>query len=170
MRSNITIFILGLVTAACLGVVIALSVVYLGLADVAAASPWPKWLDSMLHRAMLTASARRSKSLKLPPLDNPALLRLGYREYREECAGCHSAPGQKPLAGPIGMNPVPPTLYAMKDKLTNQQVYWLTQNGIKMTGMPAWGNLHDDKTLTAITAFVHTLPTLKAEDYKAYRP
>jgi mono/diheme cytochrome c family protein len=41
------------------------------------------------------------------------------------------------------------------------------KNGIKMTGMPAFGPTHDDQTIWNIVAFVNQLPNMTAERYRA---
>ncbi len=46
------------------------------------------------------------------------------------------------------------------------EIYWVTRNGLKMTGMPAWGMRFTDDELWAIVAFVKTLPQLTATGYR----
>ena len=41
------------------------------------------------------------------------------------------------------------------------------KNGIKMTGMPAWGVTHDDGILWDVVAFLRKLPELTADQYQA---
>jgi mono/diheme cytochrome c family protein len=41
------------------------------------------------------------------------------------------------------------------------------KNGIKMTGMPAWGVTHDDEILWDVVAFLRKLPELTADQYTA---
>jgi mono/diheme cytochrome c family protein len=50
------------------------------------------------------------------------------------------------------------------------EVYWIVKNGIRMTGMPAFGPTHDEATLWAITAFVKQLPTMTPQQYQALAP
>ena len=47
------------------------------------------------------------------------------------------------------------------------ELCWVIKNGIRMTGMPAWGPTHDDAELWDIVAFVKTLPQTSAADYRA---
>ncbi|MGJ3261882.1 MAG: c-type cytochrome [Salinarimonas sp.] len=46
-----------------------------------------------------------------------------------------------------------------------EQVYWLAANGVKMSGMPAFGPSHDAETLWGVAAFVKQLPALTPEEY-----
>ena len=43
----------------------------------------------------------------------------------------------------------------------------MTKNGIKMTGMPAWGVTHDDDAIWPVVAFITKLPELDATQYQA---
>ena len=64
----------------------------------------------------------------------------GFREYEGMCVGCHGAPGVEPSPTGRGLFPKPPRFpeeelheYALED------IFWVVKNGIKMTGMPAYG-------------------------------
>ena len=45
-------------------------------------------------------------------------------------------------------------------------MFWVTKNGIEMTGMPAWGKTHSDEKIWAIVAFVKKLPSLTIQQYR----
>jgi mono/diheme cytochrome c family protein len=44
------------------------------------------------------------------------------------------------------------------------ELFWILKHGIKMTGMPAWGD-HSDADLWATVAFLQKLPTMTEQDY-----
>ena len=48
-----------------------------------------------------------------------------------------------------------------------QQLFWITKNGIKLTGMPAFGKTHSDEKIWDIVAFMEKLPTMTKEQYQA---
>ena len=50
---------------------------------------------------------------------------------------------------------------------TTEEIYWIAENGIKMTGMPAFGPHHGPEEIAALAAFVSQLPGLSPEDYAA---
>ncbi len=76
------------------------------------------------------------------------------------------APGQEPEAAGQGLNPKPPDLAESAARMTPAELFWVTKNGIKMTGMPAWGATHDDASIWPVVAFLTALPSL---DEAAYR-
>ena len=84
------------------------------------------------------------------------------------CVMCHGAPGIEAGEAREGLNPQPPLLAKVKDLVTDPpgELFWVIKNGIKMTGMPAWGPTHSDEKIWAMVAFVRKLPNLSAEEYK----
>ncbi|MCX5909784.1 MAG: cytochrome c [Deltaproteobacteria bacterium] len=52
-------------------------------------------------------------------------------------------------------------------QLNDGEIYWIVRNGIKMTGMPAFGPTHNEDELWAIVAFVKRLPDLSSKEYES---
>jgi mono/diheme cytochrome c family protein len=52
-------------------------------------------------------------------------------------------------------------------KRTDGELFWVVQNGIRMTGMPAFGPTHKDEEIWKIVAFLRHLPALTPEEEKA---
>ena len=63
------------------------------------------------------------------------------------------------------MYPRPPGLTHAAEKKSAGEIFWVIKNGIKASGMPAWGGSHSDEDMWAMTAFVEKLPDLSASDY-----
>lgn len=80
---------------------------------------------------------------------------------------CHGAPGRSSEGFASGLNPSPPYLPTgeVQKELTHPELFWVVKNGIKMTGMPAFGGHHDDRALWAIAAFVRKLAEVTPEAY-----
>ncbi|ESW79291.1 hypothetical protein X772_28155 [Mesorhizobium sp. LSJC280B00] len=53
--------------------------------------------------------------------------------------------------------------YALLD---DAELYWIMQNGIKMTGMPAFGSTHNQEELWAMVAFTRRLPEMSQSEYE----
>lgn len=88
----------------------------------------------------------------------------GLEHYRENCLVCHGAPGLERTEIARGMNPVPPPLErAATQRLTDAEVFWIVANGIRMSGMPAFGPSHEALEIAHLVAFVRQLPTLTPE-------
>ena len=104
--------------------------------------------------------------IKMPDLSDTSLVKMGFVHYRELCVTCHGAPGIKQSEFAEGLYPNPPMLSKVAKDWTPQQLFWITKNGLKMTGMPAFGPTHTDDMIWAIVAFTKKLPDMSAEDYK----
>jgi len=83
------------------------------------------------------------------------------------CSMCHLAPGMEITELHMGLYPQPPVFYQAEDEHDDiKDTFWVIKNGIKLTGMPAWGASHSDKEIWALVAFINRLNTVSAADYQ----
>jgi mono/diheme cytochrome c family protein len=111
------------------------------------------------------AVERRVADIKPPPLDDPALVRLGAEHYSEMCTGCHLAPGMGHSELRDGLYPRPPNLTRFAPDPA--EAFWVIKHGLKMTAMPAWGATHDDHTIWAMVAYLQKQPRMSAVEYQS---
>src|SRR5574340_587472 len=114
-----------------------LAVVYSGLYNVSARYPDRAAVDWLLGTTMDRSVARHAKGITAPPLDDPAQVRLGFQHYRGMCVECHGRPGVEASELAQGLNPSPPALVESAGDWQPSELFWITQNGVRMTGMPA---------------------------------
>jgi mono/diheme cytochrome c family protein len=135
-----------------------------GLYDIGAdAHHWAltyDFLQSVRNRSIRA----RSEGLRPPNLNDPQLVRKGAGQYAAMCVGCHLAPGKESSEVSEGMYPQPPNLADIR--VDPRDAFWAIKHGIKMSGMPAWGDSHDDATIWSIVAFLQKLPILTPQQYK----
>lgn len=151
------------VVIALLGIV---SYAYSGLYDVSASSPHSGVLDWLLSTTSHASIERRASEIEVPELDHDDLVLAGINDFNSMCTGCHGAPGKDPEAMGQGLNPPAPDLAEEAAESTPAELFWVTKNGIKMTGMPAWGVTHDDDAIWPVVAFMTRLPELDAAAYQ----
>lgn len=108
---------------------------------------------------------RRATDIKPPPLDDPALIKLGAEHYSEMCTGCHLAPGMGHSELRDGLYPEPPNLTRFAPDPAES--FWIIKHGLKMTAMPAWGATHDDHTIWAMVAYLQKQPRMSAAEYQS---
>ena len=106
---------------------------------------------------------RRIADIKPPPLDDPALVKLGAQHYSEMCTGCHLAPGMGSSELRDGLYPKPPNLTRFAPDPA--EAFWIIKHGLKMTAMPAWGLTHDDHAIWAMVAYLQKQPRMSAVEY-----
>lgn len=136
-----------------------------GLYDVAATKPETGIVKWVLETTKENSVSSRSKNIPVPNLDDESLTMTGFHHYDQMCVGCHGAPGISPSEIGEGLNPEPPDLAEEAAHMSPAELFWITQNGIKMTGMPAFGPTHSDEELWGIVAIMQKFPDMSPEDY-----
>ena len=162
MRTIVTLLVLAIVLV--LGAYVYINA---GLYDVAATGGSRGFIDQIAHRVSDESVAHHAAGIQVPPLNDPAQLKIGAAHYEEMCATCHGAPGVKMSEIGAGLNPSPPNLIRSTTDMSPAEAYWIVKNGIRMTGMPAFGPTHNESELWAITAFVKQLPKMTPAQYQA---
>jgi mono/diheme cytochrome c family protein len=158
-------FIAGVVVALVAITLIAVLVIITGVYNIAATVPHTGFERLILSNAMVY-SVRSHSGPDVAKTWNEAELREGFQEYNEMCIYCHGAPGKEASDIGKGLHPEPPDLAKALQRWNDAELFWIVKNGIKMTGMPAFGPTHDDETIWNIVGFVRRLPNLSVGDYK----
>ena len=145
------------------GAIFILSGVYNMGADV------PHWKATFL---LLDVARERSVSFHsndIEPLSlgDPKLVERGFPHYHETCRLCHGAPGVHREEIARGLYPNPPLLNSneVQQELVDSELFWIVKHGLKMTGMPSFGQTHTDEQIRNIVIFVRHLPVLGPKDY-----
>ena len=150
-----------------LGFVVGAGVLFSGIFNVAATEVDSRPLSWLLVTVREGSITRHAKSIQAPPLGDAAQRERGFRIYREECVMCHTPIGRTARPMAIGFNPQPPGFGADADNMMPAELFWVTKNGIRFTGMPAWGPSRNDQEIWDLVAFMMTLPKMSAADYDA---
>jgi mono/diheme cytochrome c family protein len=124
--------------------------------------------------AALARSFRRwavpsgAKALTNPEKVTPEVLAGSRAHFADHCALCHGNDGSGNTE--IGKNlfPKSPDMRdAGTQDLSDGEIYYIIQNGVRLTGMPAWGESgnHDHESW-GLVAFIRHLPKLTPEEIK----
>jgi mono/diheme cytochrome c family protein len=112
----------------------------------------------------------RDADIKVPPLNDTAMIIMGFKHYNEMCSTCHGGPGIEPDDLAKGLYPAPPKFYKSDDMPDTTEAFWITKNGIKFTSMPAFGPTHSDQKIWAITDFLlNKLNKMTPEEYQQWK-
>ena len=142
--------------------------VWSGSYNVAATVPHWKITHWFLEEVRERSISAQSRAIVVPSIKDPKLVDIGFKNYHAMCRLCHGGPGNPRTEIAKGLYPNPPDFTSKNIKMRNEaELYWVIKNGIKMTGMPAFGPTHSDEELWGIVAFLKKLPNLKPEEYKA---
>jgi mono/diheme cytochrome c family protein len=142
--------------------------IFSGVYDVAATSEDGGLIEWVLETTRERSVHRAAESLEVPVprLDDLRMIRSGLVRYHALCATCHGAPGVKISEIGQGLNPYPPELAGEVGEEEPLELFWVVKNGIKMTGMPAYGVTHGDEEIWEIVAFLKRMPQLSPEEYE----
>ncbi len=109
-----------------------------------------------------------------PLLVTPQIVEQGREIYMQNCVLCHDADGRSHTS--LGQAMYPPAMDLTSPHVqswTDAELVWIIQNGVRMTGMPAWkGRLSEEDTWKVVT-FIHNLsfppPAPAAQEKQASR-
>lgn len=120
-------------------------------------------------RAMATPAGAKDRANPVP--DSPEVLAEARAHWADHCAGCHANNGSGDAEmGKRMYPPAPDMRQAETQQLTDGELFFIIQNGIRMTGMPAWGaSNHDEHGHAAedswkLVRFIRHLPRVTAEE------
>lgn len=111
------------------------------------------------------AAFRKQES---PVAGNPEVLAEARIHFADHCATCHGNDGSGQIQ--IGQNlypKAPDMRLRATQNLSDGELYWIIHNGIRLTGMPAWGNAQgEDQDSWKLGLFIRSLPQLTPEEKK----
>lgn len=130
------------------------------------ASEKPSALEAFLARhARTIATPSEAKTLRSPLAPTEEDLAAGREHWAGHCAACHALDGSGNTD--IGRNlypPAPDMRDALTQDLTDGELFYIINNGVRFTGMPAWGSLHSATDNWQLVAFIRRLPHLTPEE------
>jgi cytochrome c2 len=159
------VVLLTLLGAGVIAVGAGLIVIYTGAYNVAATEPHLTPTRWVLDTTFRNSVAQRAEHLEQPPLDGGDVLGRGARGYAALCGPCHGVPGEDQPERSRHMRPAPPAFAEQDLPWSTREIFWIASNGVKMTGMPAFGPWQPEDKLWAIATLVERMPDLSVEEY-----
>ncbi len=127
----------------------------------------PSWMEQWMARrardAAMPAAARNQPN----PVPNTAEVLADARaHWADHCASCHANDGSgESLMGKRLYPPAPDMRGPATQNLTDGELFYVIQNGVRLTGMPAWGGSdHDAEDSWKLVHFIRHLPALTTEE------
>lgn len=116
-------------------------------------------------RHLLIPRAARALANPLPPSEE--IHTSARRHFADHCASCHGNDGKGQTAMGRNLYPKAPDMTAAgTQSLSDGELFWIIENGVKLTGMPAWGTPDpaDDAETWELVHLLRRLPTLTAAE------
>ncbi len=159
-------FLVVLVAVCFLGIGAAALFVWSGVYNIGATAPHWGITTGLIGTLRDRSIAAHSPDIRLPSAEYREVVGAGLSHYDGMCRFCHGAPGRAPYEFAKGLYPAAPPLTAEQvQERPDGELYWIIANGIKMTGMPAFGPTHERDDLMGILALVRLIPGLSAQEY-----
>jgi len=129
--------------------------------------------------AMERWAARKAREMAMPadvksrtnPIANsPQVMAEARAHWADHCFSCHANDGSgDTLMGKNLYPPAPDMRLPATQQLTDGELFYIIQNGIRLTGMPAWGTgaSHDEEDSWKLVHFIRHLPELTLEEKRA---
>lgn len=141
------------------GLAVAILMVYRGFS----ARDQPSWIEASLAASMREAAIpSRYKTTKNPMTVTPDVLHEAKAHWADHCAVCHANNGSGDTMFAKGLYPKPPDMRLQgTQQMSDGQLYYTIKNGVRMSAMPAFGELGDNDLATwKLVAFIRHIPSL----------
>ena len=132
------------------------------------------WVAGQMRQLATPRSAREARNPFRPTED---VLTDARRHFADHCAICHANDGSGRTDLGRNLYPKPPDLrLPATQQLTDGELYYVIHNGVRLTGMPAWGvpgQSERDDDHWALVLFIRHLPQLtptEEQDMERYNP
>lgn len=159
----------GMLTAAAAGIFAGILILSGVAFDTSATSPHPRLVAWAIHSTMIHSVKRRAGNVPPLPPPTPAALLSGAAEYERHCIACHGGPGVPRARWASAMLPTPPFLLDASAHWSRRELYTLVHDGVKMTGMPAWGQVEPAAKIADIVTFLEVMPRITPHRFAEIR-
>jgi mono/diheme cytochrome c family protein len=168
-----TKFLVALVLVAVLLAAI-VSLTHNGLSARAQPSALEAAIAAVMRKLAMPSSARNAKN----PVTNTSDVQRDARlHFADHCAICHGNDGGGETGLGRGMYPKPPDLRsAQTQERSDGEIFWIIENGVRLTGMPAFGgsgehgNTEDSWKLVHFIRHLASLTPAERIEMEKYNP
>jgi len=157
-----TVILIAVLAVVGLAAALAASILHNGLS----ARATPTHLEAMVarnaHRMSIPANARDAHN---PVAGSAENLRDARLHFADHCATCHANDGSGDTLIGQGLYPKPPNLRLPEtQKLSDGELFWIIENGVRFTGMPAFSTPGAENDSWKLVVFIRHLPQLNVEE------
>lgn len=157
-------FLLAALMAAVLVVLGALLLVRRGFRATTTPSTWELVVARTMRGLAIPRQAREQKN---PLAASPDSLQQGRELFLAQCSACHGIDGGGMTPMGVNLYPRVPDLRTSSTQgLSDGEIHYIIENGVQLTGMPAWGNPHLESSGNSwkLVLFIRSLRPLGGEE------
>lgn len=163
--ASVSKVVVGVALLAAAGVAVALVLL---LRHGISARDQPTAAEAFVARRLRHLAVPRDKRQAKNPLPlTPDALEAGRAHFADHCASCHGNDGLGKTT--IGQNlypKAPDMTLPETQSLSDGELFYIIENGVRLTGMPAWGSPgpEDDDETWQLVHFIRHLPKITPEE------
>ena len=157
-------------------IVAASGVAFVVMRGISAREP-PSAIETAVARRLRTlAMSRQARSRSNPIQQTTEAIADGRAHFADHCAVCHANDGTGDTETGRGLWPRPPDMRQDKTQnLSDGELFYIIENGVRMTGMPAFGEgtPESEDASWRLVHFIRHLPTItpgEIEEMEALNP
>ena len=128
----------------------------------------PSWAEqraALFLRSWLTPA--QFKGLRNPVTASPTLLAGAMEHFADHCSTCHANDGSGNTEIGKSLYPKAPDMrLARTQELTDGELFYFIEHGIRLTGMPGWstGTPEGEKASWQLVHFIRHLPVMTPDE------
>jgi cytochrome c len=136
----------------------------------------PSGVEAYWGRSIRNMSIPKpARGMKNPMTASPEVLVEARRHFADHCASCHGNDGSGGTEmGQKLYPPAPDMTLPATQNLTDGELYYIIENGVRFTGMPAWGSGgSNDHDTWHLVLFIRHMPQMSRQellDMQNYNP
>ncbi len=121
----------------------------------------PSDMEKMMAQyARDTAMPASARTMKNPVVLTPTIEHETMAHFADHCAICHGNDGSGQTMFGKGLYPKPPDLRGETQQMSDGEIFYDIENGIRMSGMPAFGGSDSADASWKLVLFIRHLPKL----------
>ncbi|HEY6002559.1 MAG TPA: cytochrome c [Anaeromyxobacter sp.] len=130
------------------------------------ARPEPSPLESRVARKLRSwAIPRSAREAKNAIPRSPQAISAGLEHFADHCASCHANDGSGRTEMGRKLYPRAPDMRRSETQdLSDGELFYIIENGVRLTGMPAWGGEGTAEGSWHLVHFIRHLPDLTPEE------
>lgn len=128
--------------------------------------PEPSAAEARLARIVRgLAIAPEARAARNPVVPSPDALAEGRAHFADHCAGCHANDGSGNTELGRRLYPRAPDMrLPATQRLTDGELFFIIENGVRLTGMPGWGGEVPPEASWKLVHFIRHLPSIAPEE------
>lgn len=130
----------------------------------------PTRVEAALARQLRRLATPRAAGQMADPVPlTPESLKMGMSHFADHCASCHGNDGSGATQMGGNLYPKAPDMrLAATQALSDGELFYIIENGVRFTGMPAWstGTPEGAEATWHLVRFIRHLPALTLEELR----